>query len=153
MKKTVIFENKIMKNEANLNKAKFTVTSCGRGAYSVLQPETQNGTNPNEANLKPIPNTLKPSLFSGKGTLSRNLFLRNKANFNHPNITPTPYDRVTYSYLQPNPKNGTNPNKANLKPIFLPLYCHLSTVLLSRANGPHPVFQKNKKNGKRTQFQ
>ena len=59
----------------------------------------------------------KPSNQIGKGAFSQNLFCRNKPNFNHPNITPTPYDRVTYSDLQPNPKNGTNPNKPNFRQV------------------------------------
>ncbi|HEG42634.1 MAG TPA: hypothetical protein ENH94_01145 [Phycisphaerales bacterium] len=59
----------------------------------------------------------KASLFSEKPAKSHNLFYRNKPNFNHPNITSTPCDRETYNDLQANPKNGTNPNKANLKPI------------------------------------
>ncbi|MCK5581620.1 MAG: hypothetical protein KAJ18_10160, partial [Candidatus Omnitrophica bacterium] len=56
-----------------------------------------------------------PSLFPDKPALLRNLFLRNKANFNYSNIIATPYSKVTYNALQPKTQNGTNPNKANFR--------------------------------------
>ena len=51
--KTAIFENKNMKNEANLNNVKFTTTPCNIGCYNVFPPKTQNGTNPIKANFSP----------------------------------------------------------------------------------------------------
>ena len=59
----------------------------------------------------------KPSLFSGESLVLRNLFLRNKPNFNHSNITATSYITVVYNTYKTKPKNGANPNKPNLKPI------------------------------------
>ena len=70
--------------------------------------------------LKPISNTIKPSLFLGETSFSGNLFLRNKPNFNHSNITTTSYITVVYNDSQTKPKNGANPNKPNLKPISKP---------------------------------
>ena len=60
----------------------------------------------------------KPSLFPGKGAFLRNLFLRNKANLSNQKFTANPYAMEGYNDSRPKPKNGTNPNKANLKPIL-----------------------------------
>ncbi len=56
---------------------------------------------------------VQPSLFPGKPAISRNLFLRNKPNFNDLNITVTSYGTTAYNDLHPKSQNGTNPNKAN----------------------------------------
>ena len=68
-----------MKNEANLNSVKLTATPCDRVTYSVSHPETQNGTNPNEANLKPIFETENPLVFSAY--LAKNKKMKSKPNF------------------------------------------------------------------------
>ena len=43
---------KNMKNEANLNNVKLTVTSFSTVVYNALQTKTKKGTNPNKPNLK-----------------------------------------------------------------------------------------------------
>lgn len=122
--KNMISANKNMKNKANLNRQKFTATSCSTVNYNDFSPKTQNGTKPNKANFRqvaskpwrrrmPISNTTKPSLLLGKRTLLGNLYLRNKPNFNHSNIIATSYTTVVYNDLQTKPKNGANPNKPN----------------------------------------
>ena len=58
---------------------------------------------------------IKPSLFSGEPALSKNLFMRNKANFNGVKLTATSCCKKAYNDLSPKTKNGTNPNKANFK--------------------------------------
>ena len=62
--------------------------------------------------------TTKPSLFSGKDAFSQDLFLRNEPNFNIAKLTATSRSTVVYNASHPKPQNGTNPNKANLKPIL-----------------------------------
>ena len=63
---------------------------------------------------KAFESTTKHSLFSGETALLRNLFLRNKPNFNHSKRIASTYSNGSYNVLQPKPKNGANPNKANL---------------------------------------
>ena len=53
------------------------------------------------------------SLLLGKPALSRNLFLRNKANFISAEISTSTYIRVVYNAFSQKTKNGANPNKAN----------------------------------------
>ncbi len=53
------------------------------------------------------------SLLLGKPALSQNLFLRNKPNFNHLNISVTSCVTVRYNALRTKHKIGTNPIKAN----------------------------------------
>ena len=86
----------------------------------------------------------KPSDISGKGAFPRNLFCRNKPNFNTSNITATSYSTVGYNAFQRITKNGTNPNKANPKPIS-------NTTKPSLFSGGSWVF-KNTFSGKQTQF-
>ncbi len=68
-----------MKNKANLKPNKFTANPGSRGTYNVSRPKTQNGTKPNEANLKPISKWKIPR-FSGE-TQTKNFFMESKANF------------------------------------------------------------------------
>ncbi len=56
---------------------------------------------------------LNYSLLLGKPALSRNLFLRNKANFISAEISTSTYIRVVYNAFSQKTKNGANPNKAN----------------------------------------
>ncbi len=56
---------------------------------------------------------VQPSPFQGEPALSRNLFLRNKPNFNNTNITATSYRLVAYNTFFQKTKNGANPNKPN----------------------------------------
>ncbi len=99
------------------------------------------------------------SLLLGKPSLSRNLFLRNEPNFNNANSTANPYSSDIYNDLQPKPKNGTNPNEANFKKEKPQHSSETQTknfFMESKANfrnANSPVFQNNKKSGKRTQFQ
>ncbi|MCK5581605.1 MAG: hypothetical protein KAJ18_10085 [Candidatus Omnitrophica bacterium] len=50
--KIVILQNFFMKNKANFNSAKLTVTSCSTVNYNDLSPKTQNGTKPIKANFR-----------------------------------------------------------------------------------------------------
>ena len=67
---------KIMKNEANLNSQKFTATPYNIGGYNDFHPKTQNGTKPNEANLKPISEMENPRP-------SKNKKMENEPNFDN----------------------------------------------------------------------
>ena len=105
---------KIMKNEANFNSLKLTATTCNIGGYNDSHPKTQNGTKPNEANFFTSPRPhFNAELFAGNAHYLQNLFLRNKPNFNHSNITATSYVTLGYDTSQTKPKNGANPNKPN----------------------------------------
>ena len=59
---------------------------------------------------------------TGNSAISQTLYLRNKPNFNHSNITATSYVTVAYDTSQTKPQNGANPNKPNFfttsKPLF-----------------------------------
>ena len=103
---------KIMKNEANLNSSNSTTNPCYTVSYDDLQPKNKKGTKPNEANLKPIPNTLNPHFFQGKPSFSLPLICKNKPNFPTQRITATTCKRDTYNDLHPqtNQKSKPNPN-------------------------------------------
>ncbi len=74
--------------------------------------------------------------------------MKNKANFNSVKFTATSYNTVVYNASQPKPKNGTKPNKANLKPILArrPVGVVTSTKTGNSANLQKLFFAK------RTQF-
>ena len=55
----------------------------------------------------------KPSDISGKGALSRNLFLRNEPNLSNQKFTTNPYGIEGYNDFRPKTQNGTNPNEPN----------------------------------------
>ncbi len=129
----MISEHKNMKNKANFKDPNLTATYYGTVGYNVSHPKTQNGTNPNKANLKPISNTIKPSLLLGEPSFSRNLFLRNEPNFNYSNIIATSYITVIYNALQTKLQNGTNPNEPNFFTTSKP---HFSAKLFSDTRLP-----------------
>ncbi|HEG44428.1 MAG TPA: hypothetical protein ENH94_10305 [Phycisphaerales bacterium] len=68
--KNVISANKIMKNKANFNSIKLTVTSCDTVIYNALSPKTQNGTKPNKANPNPIQTQFKTNISLNKYLIS-----------------------------------------------------------------------------------
>ena len=70
--------------------------------------------------MKQSQSTTKPSLLLGIIPKSQNLFLRNEPNFNTLKLTATTCPAMVYNDLQTKPKNGTNPNEPNLKPILNP---------------------------------
>ena len=116
-KKSVKSETKNMKNEANLKPNNLTATSCGRVTYNDFYPKTQNGTKPNEANLKPILKR-ETRAFTGN-TLPKNLFMRNEPNFKSPKFTANPCNRTVYNTFTPKTKNGTNPITNPIKANFV----------------------------------
>ena len=96
-----------MKNEANLNNRKFTPTPYNIGGYNDFHPKTQNGTKPNEANLKPISEMENPRLPKDKKNGKR-------TQFRQPNSTATSCYKETYNALQP---KRNEPKRTQLKPI------------------------------------
>ena len=113
-----------MKNKANFKSIKSTVTTCSMGTYNDLHPKTQNGTKPNKANLpvaakrsedgKPISNTLKPSLFSGKDAFSQKLFFAKRTQFQRvKSVASNCYRKVYDALLQ----KRNEPKRTQLKPI------------------------------------
>ncbi|KKK56447.1 hypothetical protein LCGC14_3064440, partial [marine sediment metagenome] len=130
-----LLRNLFLRNKANSATSKLTITYCSRGTYNDLQTKPQNGANPNKPNLKPISNTLKPSLFPEKPSFLLPLICKNKPNFTNPRITATYCSRSAYDDLLPELRQKNKPNTNPNKPNFL-----LSTFyrLLSRAKGPQP---------------
>ncbi|HEG43316.1 MAG TPA: hypothetical protein ENH94_04620 [Phycisphaerales bacterium] len=124
----VISEHKKMKNEANFNSIKLTVTSCSRGGYNDFAPKTQNGANPNKANLKPIS---ARSFFRESLGLQKNLFMGSKPNFKNQENTASTCKRETYPNLHPqtNRKSKPNPNPIKAKPN--PIKANFSAELIS----------------------
>ena len=110
----VKLKNKNMKNKANFNSINFTATSCSTATYNDLSPKTQNGTNPNEANLKPIPNTLKPSDISDKPANPQKLFFAKRTQFERPKSVASNCCRKVYDALQ---TKRNEPKRTQLKPI------------------------------------
>ncbi len=110
-----------MKNEANLNSSNIVTTSYSKMVYNSLPTKTKNGTKPNEANLKPISNTTKPSDISGKGVFLLPLICKNEPNFPDPRNTATPCSGSPYSNLlselRQKSKPKANPIQTQSKPI------------------------------------
>ena len=109
-----------MKNKANFNSPKFTATSYSTVVYNAFPQKTKNGTKPNKANLKPISNTLKPSLLLGEPAISQNLFYGKRTQFQRvKSVASNCYRKVYDALLQKRnePKRTQlKPIKANLKP-------------------------------------
>ena len=116
--RTALLRNLFMRNKANFNRPNLTANPCSRYTYNDLHPKTQNGTKPNKANLKPIPNTLKPSPFSGEPPFSSTLICKNKPNFPTQRITATTCKRSTYDDLHPQTNKKNKPNTNPIKPNF-----------------------------------
>ena len=121
MKKTVISANKIMKNKANLNNSEFTATSCNIGGYSDLRPKTQNGTNPNKPNSKPISwlpqNHLLLVSIRVHSWFQQIKKMENEPNFNESGLAATNANRNTYNGFCPKKPKRNEPKRTQSKPI------------------------------------
>ena len=94
-------------------------------------------------------NTRIPSCFQGRTALSRNLFLRNKANLNSTKFIATPCNIGGYNDLHPKIQNGTKPIKANFfttpKPHFsAELFSGILTITKKPYFAKRTQFQKGK---------
>ena len=135
--------NLFCRNEPNFNCSISTATSYNKRVYNASHPKPKNGTNPNEPNFF---TTSKPhfsaKLFSEIPWITKKPFYGKQTQFQKPGkhckylqkrdlhqFTPTnQQQKQTQSKPNPNPISDA-------KPI---IYSLLSTVLLSRANGPPP---------------
>ena len=137
---------KNMKNKVNFNSVKLTATSYSERAYNDLSPKTQNGTKPNKPNLKPISNTIKPSLFSEESANPQNLFFAKRTQFQGVKSVASNCYRKVYNALQ---SKGNEPKRTQLKPIKPnpnPIKANfpaalLSTFYRSTLSGQRPAAQ------------
>ncbi len=104
--------NLFLRNEPNFISIKFTATSYTTVGYNDLQPKPKNGTKPNEANLKPIPNTLNPHFFWESPRFYYPLICKSKPNFKSLELSATSCSGYTYNDFHPqtNKKSKPNPN-------------------------------------------